>query len=533
MTQFIFHNGTILTQATPSVIQAVLIENGHIKAVGKLKDVRAKASKTATIIDLKGQTLIPAFNDAHIHIWKVGDLLTYMLDLRGVDSVAEMLEKIADFAAKNPNNAWILARGFNETRFADGQMPTRFDLDTILKDRPCYVIRTCAHVAVLNSYAMTLCNITEQTPVPKGGEIRRTSSSSAPTPLDKIGTLSGILTETALGLAQRHLPKYTPQAYRTMILAAQKAFLKQGITAATDPAVMPDLLDVYKKMDADGELKVRINAIPIVVPDGAIAALPLPKLYKSDYLTVNAVKFFADGGLSGKTAAMKTPYNNSNDYGVLRLDYDFFKPLARAAQDAGFKIATHAIGDKTIEMVMKVYNDISPYNKTGIKHRIEHLGLPSADDLLLMRELGVQCVTQPIFLYELGQNFRQYLPPQYLARVYPYRSVLAAGIDLAFSSDAPVVKNFNPLMGIENAVNRQDMTGQIIGETEKITAAQALKAFTLGAATANNDEHRLGSIEVGKCADLVVLDNNPLLEGINIADIKVTQVWVNGHLILQ
>lgn len=541
MNDIIFKNGTFLSpnddQMTPSVGEAILVKNGHISAMGNLSDLEKQANKDVWVVDLGGKTLMPAFNDAHIHIWKVGDLLTFMLDLRGVKSLAEMQARITDFAEKNPQNAWILARGFNENHFQDGQMPTRFDLDAVVSDRPCYVIRTCAHVAVLNSKALEICGINDQTKVPNGGEIKRfgiwdlgfrREANRHPTS-DIRNHLTGILTETALGLVQKFLPKQSPKALKTMVLSAQDALLKCGIAAATDPAVMPDLLAVYKEMAARNELKIRINAIPIVVPDGATEALPLPDLYESDFLKINTVKFFADGGLSGKTAALKGFYKNSTARGVLRLDYDFFKPLAEKAQAAGFKIATHAIGDEAIDMVLKVYKDIAKDNSKKLTHRIEHLAFPSEENLTLMHDLGVHCVTQPIFLYELGPNFRQYLTPQYLDRVYPYRTVLASKVNLAFSSDAPVVKDFNPLMGIQNAVERIDFQGYTIAENETITIEAALVAYTLNAAKANDDAAIMGSLTVGKRADFVILDKNPLnTEGGKISEIQVESVWVLG-----
>jgi predicted amidohydrolase YtcJ len=566
MNDLIFKNGIILTQEDPSVSEAILVKNGYIFAIGNLSEIEKKAAKNAEIIDLNGQTLMPAFNDAHIHIWKVGDLLTFMLDLRGVKSLAEMQAKISDFAAKNPQNAWILARGFNEGLFETNTLPNRFDLDKALSDRPCFVIRTCAHIGVLNSKALEICGISEETIVPNGGEIRQfekefkvsslkfedeqnpaseaekpsTESpsnfkfqTSSPPSNFKLQTsnLSGVVTETAFGLVQKFLPKQTPNSLKIMVLAAQDALLKCGIAAATDPAVMPDLLAVYKDMAAKNELKIKINAVPIVVPDGDTKALPLTDLFDSDFLKINTVKFFADGGLSGKTAALKKPYKNTNEHGVLRLNADFFAPLAEKAQAAGFKIATHAIGDKAIDEVLKVYKLIAKNNKKQLTHRIEHLGIPSKINLKLMQKLGVHCVSQPIFLFELGPNFRLSLTPNYLKKVYPYRTILDAKVNLAFSSDAPVVKDFNPLMGIQNAVQRIDSQGFTIGKDEKITVEEALKAYTINAAKANDDAEIMGSLAVGKRADFVILDKNPLdTEGSLISEIEVQKVYVLGQL---
>lgn len=464
------------------------------------------------MIQKENRFRLPAFNDAHIHIWKVGDLLTYMLDLRGVTSLEEMLDKIADFARKNESNEWILARGFNEANFETNQLPTRIDLDKVLNNKPLCVTRTCAHIAVLNTKALEICKIKKDTKVPIGGEIR----------LDEKGEPNGILTETALGFVKNSIPPYSEAQYRRMILAAQDEFVKFGIGAATDPAVHPELLEVYKKMDANGELKIKINAIPILVPDGANKALDLPQHYESEMLKVNTVKFFSDGGLSGKTAAVKHFYKNSNENGVLRLEHDFFKETAQKAQNEGFMIATHAIGDQAIELVLDIYETLDKTNKSGIRHRIEHLCLPELSHLVRMKNLGVSSVTQPPFIYELGSNYRQYLPDFYLENVLPFRSMIDAGINVVFSSDAPVVKNYNPLLGIETALTRKDDKGENIAKYQKISILEAIKAYTENASIAQNDKFNPEN-------DYIILDKDILnLQHNEISKTKVLETWVNG-----
>jgi predicted amidohydrolase YtcJ len=518
MDQVFFFNGQLLTQNLQQPLaDAVWVKSGCIQAVGSEAVLHAQLDPGTEQIDLQGKTLLPAFNDAHIHLWKVGDLLRYQLDLRGVTSIQLLLEQLADFAAANPAAPWILARGFNEMTLADGRMPTRLDLDVILPHRPCFILRTCAHIAVVNTAALQHLKSTLITPI--GGEIR----------LGEDGQPNGVFTETALGLFHDFLPKPTPEAYRNMILAAQEKLLSLGIAAATDPAVAPDLLEVYRQMEQAGELKIRVNAIAMAVPDGGTVAYPLPKRFTSNFLNVQAVKFFADGGLSGKTAALFNPYKNTQEQGVLRLEFDFFKKMATQAQAVGLQIATHAIGDQAIELVLMVYEAIEKSNTSGLRHRIEHLGLPSADHLSRMRKLGTLCVSQPIFLEELGENFIQYLSDDYLAHVYPYRSVLDAGVALAFSSDAPVVKDINPLMGIQSAVTRMTAKMRTIAPQESIGCAEALHAYTLGAAAASGADNKMGSLEPGKWADFVILDRNPLTVSIDqLKDVKVLQTWVGG-----
>lgn len=465
---------------------------------------------------------MPAFIDPHIHLWKVGDLLTSMLDLRGVQSLADLQQELREFAHYQPDKPWILARGFNEATFPDGRMPTAADLDAAVADRPVYLVRTCAHVAVLNTLALQRCGIDTDTSPPQGGEIRRNNA----------GQLTGVLTETALGLVRPHLPLYNDHDYRHMIVRAQQALVACGVTCATDPAVHPELLETYLRMDHDGSLALKVVAIPIQVPDGDTRPLPLPALYQSDYLKIDTVKFFADGGLSGQTAALYHPYKSTTAQGTLRLEYDFFLECTRAAQAAGWRIATHAIGDAAIDRVLDVYEALSADNTDGLRHRIEHLGLPDEHQLERMRRLGVFCVTQPVFLYELGKNFRNYLPDHYLRRVYPYRQVIDAGVELAFSSDAPVVRDFRPLMAIQNAVERKDADGFPIAPDQAIGVEEALRAYTIGAAAANGDAAERGSLSPGKCADFIVLDRNPLETPVEqLSHINILETWAEGRCI--
>ena len=318
----LYYNGHLLTQDPnlPSAT-AFVVQNGLFVSVGKDEDYRLQSDQYGATIDLQQKTVIPAFNDAHIHIWKVGHLLTTMLDLRGIRSIKEIQQQLRDFASRYPEAPWLLARGFNEALLEEQRFPNRFDLDAAVGHRPVYMIRTCAHQAIVNTKALEIAGIHADTPIPAGGEIL----------LLPDGSLAGHFTETAMGLITRHFPPFTATEYRRMILAAQDALLKAGITAACDPAVLPDLLEVYKDMDRRGELKIRINAIATRVPDGATEALPLPERYESDCLKINSVKFFADGGLSGKTAAMNRCYKNTQEYGVLRLKEDWFDKWALEA----------------------------------------------------------------------------------------------------------------------------------------------------------------------------------------------------------
>lgn len=441
-----------------------------------------------------------------------------MLDLRGCISLDEMLRMLQQYAQQYPDATWITARGFNEAAWKNGQLPTKNDIDKVISDRPVYIIRTCAHIAVCNTNALQCCGITEKTPVPAGGEMQ----------LGQEGKPNGLFAETALGLIANHLPAYTRQQLKTMVLAARDEMYSYGITAATDPAVDPLLLEAYHEMNAAKELGFRLNAMPIVLPDGGSQPYPLPDYFTSHFMDVNTVKFFSDGGLSGKTAAIKRPYKNTLEQGMLRLDKEQYSQLSMAALQKGFSIATHAIGDAAIEMVIDCYKQFY-HLFPQISNRIEHLGLPEEKHLRDMAAHNIGASMQAIFIHELGKNFKRYLDDEYLNNCYPIKSVLNHGIKMALSSDAPVVKNFNPMQGIATAINRQTDDGQTIAEAESINMAEALKAYTYTAAQLSRND-KIGALKEGHLADLILLNENPMTSK-NPADVQVLQTYVDGKLV--
>jgi len=519
MSNLIIHNANVLTQNLHQLnAEAFAVDDEKIIAVGSNEEIFALKKPNTKLIDANDATVLPGFIDAHIHIWKVGNLKTFLLDLRGIGSIEEMKGKLSDFIKRNPGNGWIQARGINEINLKEKRLPTKVDLDSITTERPLWIIRTCAHISVANSKAIELSNVHSATHVPVGGEMRSGND----------GKPNGIFTETALGLIANNIPGCSVEDYALMIKAAEDELLSYGITSATDPAVMPDLLECYHQLERENKLRIRVNALPIRVPDGAEEILSLPQKFHSDKLEINIVKFFSDGGLSGMTAAMTKPYKNSRSTGVLRLTEDFFYPIAEEAAANGFGIATHAIGDKAIDIVMNVYERIRKLNDKIIL-RIEHLGLPSTFHLQKMKELNVHCVSQSIFLNELGKNFAQYLEDERLYSIYPYRKVLDNKINLALSSDAPVVKNFNPITGIKAAMFRKDSDGNIIGAAEKISLQEALYAYTMAPAKANGSNSLNGSIEVGKKADFIILNKKLGRTITEDEDIQVISTYIDGE----
>ncbi|HCW06731.1 MAG TPA: amidohydrolase, partial [Cytophagales bacterium] len=496
---------------------AMLVEDGKIIDVGEVHQFNINSSVEK--IDLQKRIVLPGFNDAHIHIWKVGQLESFIIDLRGIKSIAALQQKVKSVAEKLPKGTWITGRGFNEQVLEDKRMPSKEDLDVISQDHPLYLIRTCAHIAAVNSLALAKANINLLSTSPEGGVIGR----------DDQGNLTGIFYETALGLITKHIPPPSLQDYQQMILAGESKLLSAGITSATDPAVHPELLEAYLALDKQKKLSLRCNLMPILLPDGGDAPFPIPQKYFSDHIQVDTVKFFSDGGLSGKTAAISRVYKNSADHGVLRLEEKKFLTLATEAQRQGFRIGTHAIGDKAIDLVIDVYKKLfAEFGNT--RNRIEHFGLPTDEHIKATAQFGFVPVPQPIFIDELGENFIQALDDEFLFRCYPIKSLLQRNIPVAFSTDAPVVKNSNPWSCMKAAITRKTNQGNLISSQESVSMEESLRAYTLGSAFAEGAETIKGSLEKNKLADFQIVNKNPLQTAVDeLESIRCEEVFVGGE----
>jgi predicted amidohydrolase YtcJ len=496
---------------------AIGIRGGRIASVGD--DTQAASRR----LDLGGRTVVAGFNDAHAHVWKIGHLLTTMVDLRKVRSLDELEQRTRAAAAQLAPGAWLLGRGYNEAALREGRAPTRHDLDRAVPDRPVALTRTCGHISAANTMALRAAGIGTTTPAPSGGVIDR----------DERGEPTGLLHETAVGLLTAAIPPPTSAEHEAMIDAAITHQLSLGITSTSDCGVRPELLSVYRSMDANGALKARVNVMPLRRPDGSSAPLPLPQQHVSNMLRVDTVKFLADGGLSGATAAISVPYRHASSTGVLRFETAELLELAREAHDGGWRIATHAIGDVAIDQVLGVYERLGAHPR-GYGHRIEHLGLPGADQLRRAVRLGVIAAPQAVFIHSLGRNFRQYLPDSLLPRCYPLRAMLDAGLCVALSSDAPVIEDDNPLLGIMAAHTRRDSDGETIAPEQAISVEEALRAYTMGGATATGDEGNRGTLDIDKWADLAVLSTDPrAVSPEMLPDVRVDMTLVAGEVVYE
>jgi predicted amidohydrolase YtcJ len=483
----LFHNGAILTMTASPQPEALAVADGRILALGSKSDFENLIDSSTKVIDLAGSALLPGFNDAHVHVWKVGHLRTTMLDLREQTTLEGIYAAVHERAAQLEPGTWLLGRGWNEAKL-EGGAPVKSGLDIAAPNNPVVLTRTCAHIHTANSSALALSSITSETVAPAGGELDYSR---------------GHAIETAYGLLQRAMPAPMVADYERYILAGLEHLRFLGVTSATDPAVDPVLLEAYRSLEAQNKLPIRVNVLFIRRPDGGSETYPLPEKFNSGFLRVDSVKFFADGGLSGATAAVSIPFRNTEQtsYGVLRFETEELYQLALEAHLAGFRIGTHAIGDRALDQILEVYSRLEREHPNGLRHRIEHFGLANQTHLAQAQKLGVFVVPQAIFLHELRTNFQKYVPTEFLEHCYNLRAMIDAGLTMALSTDGPVVRELDPLEGIKAAMLEPMVEGN------GITLLESLQAYTLNGAIAQSDESNRGTLEVGKHADLVVISN--------------------------
>jgi len=522
--EMLLYHGTIHTfDAAHPLAEALAIANGRILAVGVLDELETFTHANTRRIDLQGRTLIPGFNDAHIHLWKVGMLLTQMIDARPAmtPTIPAIVEAFRARATQTAAGSWLTGRGYHELTLPARRHPTRNDLDKASTSHPIQLIHTSAHAAVVNSRALELAGITRNTPDPAGGEIEH----------DEHGEPTGLLRETAMGLVNAVVPPATPAEFEGALLAAADLCLRFGITSITEAGITPDQIAVYRALKEARKLPIRANVMALrYSPDNR--KLPLPERYESDWLRIDTVKLFADGGLSTGTAALSVPYPNQNGKrGLPRYSDQQLLALVWDIHRAGLRSAIHSIGDEAIEQALKAIEYASGRLVSRMRHRLEHFGLPNAGQLARARHRA-SVVPQAVFLPALGDGFLEYTPRELLGQVYPLRAMKDAGLTIALSSDAPVVPDFNPLLGIKAAADRLSGSGRPIAPDQAIEVADALRMYTVNGAVIAGESALKGSLSPGKLADMIVLSGDPLRAPLErLTDLQVELTILNGTVV--
>ena len=492
--------------------EALVVESGLIKAVGPRKELSGQFP-AARHIAADGPALIPAFNDCHCHIMFTGFDLA-KANLKGSASSQEIVTRLREYIGQNPDRFWVFGVGYDQNILPGGRHITRFDLDQASADQPIFIKHASGHCVVGNSKALELTGITRNTPDLKSGRILR----------DEAGEPMGVLLESARAMAEEHIPKPTVTEMAQAIKLAARLISSRGTLSATDCSFgrygLEDEWRAYVQALEEGA-PLRMTLMPRVAsakPAGWLnrAEVKLPAGHSG--LRLGSMKIFLDGAILPRTAAFKEPYADGAKTTVMMYEPEEYQRIFSACHKGGWQVATHAIGDAAVELVVNTVEQVQAKHPwSGAGHRVEHCMLTSAAMIQKMSGLGMIIAPQPEFIYYFGDEYYGALGPR-AYQAMPFRSWLRAGIKVAFGSDQPVIPH-DPIVGWRAAVDRKTDKGQVIGPEERLDPMTALRCFTLEAALAGKDQD-VGMLAPGKKADFVVLSQKP--DNLLQEDIKVT-----------
>ncbi|MGG1658616.1 amidohydrolase [Brevibacillus sp. NRS-1366] len=528
LADLVFVNAQVITVDEKNrLAEAVAVKESRIVAVGTNKEIESWIGGQTQKIDLHGKSLLPGFIDSHLHLTAYGTTkLGVNCKEPHIQSLHHLFADLKALAKKTPKGEWLRASGFNEMKIEEQRYPSRWELDAISIEHPIQITRTCGHISAVNSKALELGSITEETLDPAGGRIDR----------DEWGIPTGLLIETAHS-SLLQIAVYTEEEIRKAMTMASADFIAAGITSIHDAGGFgPENLRMLQQAVKADDIKVRVYAmigslnrsedfVEKMVQAGVITGLG------DERFRIGPAKIFTDGSSSGPTIATREPYtSNPDNYGILYFTQERITEILGEAHKKGFQITAHAQGDRAIEMVLNcIEESLEKYPRKDHRHRIEHAGITMPDLLERMKKLGVVPVPNPPFFYEFGDGYLKNYG-QRVNHMYPVRDFIDNGIIAAGSSDCPVT-HYNPLLGIHVAANRISGSGQAVGANQRITVLEAIKLYTWNGAYASFEENIKGSIEVGKLADLVVLSERILDAAVeHIKEIQVDMTLIGGKM---
>jgi len=503
-------NGAVYTlDGARSWAQAVAIGRGRIVYVGTDAGLAAYVGARTRVVDLHGRMLLPGFQDAHIHPISSG-IQANTCDLSDLKTADEYIDAVRKYAAAHPHEAWVTGNGWLMSAFGPGGRARRELLDAAVPDRPVYLSSVDGHTVWVNSRALELAHITAATPDPPDGHIDRDPQTHEP-----LGTLQ----EGASAAVDAVLPQPTSAQRIAGLEYAVRMLNGYGITAIQDANVSEEDLKTYRALEQRGALSLRVVAAQWWERTEGLEQIArferLRRQYRSALIDPATVKIMQDGVMENYTALLIEPYHIPGDVrGIPMVEPGLLKEAVTRLDAAGFQVHFHTVGDGAVREALDAIAAARAHNgDLGHRHHLAHLELIDPDDVPRFRELGAAANFQPLWAYAdeyITQLTTPFLGPERSARLYPIGSVYRSGAVVAFGSDWSV-SSANPWEELQVAVTRMDPAG---GTTEpflpqqRIALPEALAAFTINAAWVNRLEKETGSIEVGKRADLVVLDRN-------------------------
>jgi predicted amidohydrolase YtcJ len=524
----ILHSGKIY-QEKGKFCEALLIEDGVIIKSGSSEQILRLYEDDTDIIDLMDATVVPGFNDSHLHFYYHGVTMA-SVNVYGSTSVEEVIEKGIEYLRQHPQHSgYLWGRGWNQNQFvAEKRMLTKFDLDMISTDIPIVLGRACGHVTVCNSKALELANINEAFFV-EGGEIL----------VGEDGKPSGLFSENAIELLECLKPRLTVDVVEKQIENIARIANQYGITsvATNDLHIGDENSEVIEQAYiryAKKNPTVRVNHQICYHTPEILKQRVERGFVQSDFLRYGPLKIFTDGSLGARTALMRHPYaDDPSTRGIACMTPEQIDAYVQMASQCGVQVVAHAIGDGAMENVLNAYAKVVD-KENALRHGIIHCQITDTDILERMRKLDILALVQPIFLHADLHIVESRVGKELASSSYAFKTMEDLGIHVSYGSDAPV-ENFNVFEGIHCAVNRQDLTGfplEGFYPKQRVDVSTAIDNYTFEGAYASFEEHKKGRLKPGYLADLVVLSDDVFtIPSDEIKNVSVLKTMVNGKFV--
>ena len=535
----IYYNGQIYTGELP-LQQAFVEENGVFLYAGETDTALEMAEADDTKIDLNGKFVCAGFNDSHMHVLGYGKTLNQAILAEHTESLEDVLRCLKEFEGKPEDSGlWLLGRGWNQDYFTDtNRMPNRYDLDRVSTERPISITRACGHCLVVNSKALELLGITEETPSPEGGVIGIEN-----------GILDGRFYDNAMNLVTNALPIPTKEEVKQMLRTAIKKLNSYGVTScqSDDYSMCWSLSwqvvnEAYQELEEAGELTVRIyEQSNLTTVEDLQAFIDAGNVTGkgSDYFKIGPLKMLGDGALGARTAFLTEPYaDDASTCGIPVFTKKQFEDMIGLANANGMQVAVHAIGDACLDWVMDAIEKALKENpRDDHRHGIVHCQITRPDQLQRIKDLKLHIYAQTIFLdYDI--NIVEARVGKELASTsYCWKTLMNNGVSVSNGSDCPVELPY-VMGGIQCAVTRKplkDIEGKLVYLPEEaFTVKEAIDSYTTCSAKGSFEENIKGKIQKGMLADFVMLEKNPFETDVNeLKDISVNEVYVGGKKVYE
>jgi predicted amidohydrolase YtcJ len=529
--QQIFINGVVLTMNTRSeTVAAIALTGDRIVAVGSNDEILALKTPETLVHDLQGKTLMPGIIDAHGHFPATG-ATAVMADLSSppvgdIGNIEQLLARMRDLAATKPAGEWIMGLGYDDTLLAEMRHPSREELDSVSTEHPIFLLHVSAHMGVANSLALSNIGYDKTSEDPPGGVIGR----------DQDGTLNGLLEENARMPLMEKMAQLPPLDMLKALKKGINDYISMGVTSAQSGAADGNLLRVLSWASKLNILPMRVDSWAFYDQIGEAVLsgdIEFEALNTARY-RAKTIKIVADGSIQGYTGYLTQPYHvplkGDEDYrGYPIYPRDELVKIVGRVHQAGYQMAIHGNGDAAIDDILYAFELAqAAYPVADPRLILIHSQMAREDQLDKMKSLGVTPSFFSAHIYYWGDRHHDiFMGPQRANRISPTASALKKSLRFTVHLDAPIVP-MTPMLMVWSTVNRETSSGRVLGQNQRISAMQALRAITIDAAWQTFREDELGSIEVGKLADLVVLDGNPLADPHAIKDILTDQTYVGG-----